>query len=250
MWIFMLEINVDHIVKNLYDRQGSHRPGKTGKVPWIWNFVPGREKARNFGLESLKLTCDRGNWFFKFCLTNKVLLTETQAFVCCLFSWNLQTCRVSTRKFWTQQIPVSYQLKQRPELTDGTRHYFAHVHGAEMRQPQNPTNMETLKLDKFYKMHLPTLVSDNNQYHNCLSHWHNLWYVKLQYKTDSWRWNKVPCYRPSNEKNNDHRTNDSFVSGLKTFDRYDWFLCQVYKTLIITLLMSHSSVISDWVFSS
>ena len=54
---------------------------ENGKRPWIWNFVPGREKARNFGLESWKLTCDRENWFYEFCLTNEVLVTETQALV-------------------------------------------------------------------------------------------------------------------------------------------------------------------------
>ena len=42
---------------------GFPRTRENGIRPWIWNFVPGREKAWNFGLESWKLTCDRENWF-------------------------------------------------------------------------------------------------------------------------------------------------------------------------------------------
>ena len=36
---------------------GFPRTRENVKRPWIWNFVPGREKAQNFGLELWKLTC-------------------------------------------------------------------------------------------------------------------------------------------------------------------------------------------------
>ena len=98
-------------------------PGKREKALNL-NFFPAVKKPGIFSLESWKLTCDQGNWFFEFSLSNKVLLTETQASVCCLFSWNSHTFWVSTRKFWTQWILVSYQLKQRPELTDRYRSLF------------------------------------------------------------------------------------------------------------------------------
>ena len=177
--------------------QGSH---ENGKRPWIWNFVPGREKAWNFGLESWKLNCDQENWFYKFCLTNKILVTETQALVCCLYSRNSPICRVSTGSSGHNGSPFPISQSRGQNWQTGTRHYSAHAHRAETQQPQKSTNMETLKPDKFCKRHLPTLVSDNNQYHNWLSHGRNLWYVKLQYKTDRWRWNKVPCYHPSNSR--------------------------------------------------
>ena len=177
----------------------------------------------------------------------KFLVTETQMLVCCLYSRNSQTFRVSTGSSGHNRSPFPISQSKGQNWQTGTRHYFPHAHRAETRQPQNSTNMETLKLDKFFKRYLPTLVSDDNQYHNWLSHGPNLWHMKLQYKTDRWRWNEVPCYRPSNSRreNNYHRINYSFVSRLKTFDRYEWFLCQVCKTLIITLLTSHSSFISE-----
>ena len=46
--------------------QNSHGPGKTGKGPEFVHFVPGREIARNFGLESWKLNCDREIDFMSF----------------------------------------------------------------------------------------------------------------------------------------------------------------------------------------
>ena len=179
---------------------GFPRTRENGKRPWIWNFVPGREKARNSGLESWKLTYDRENWFYEFCLTNELLVTETQSLVCCFYSRNSQICRVSTGNSGHNGSPFPISQSEGQNWQTGTRHYFAHAHRAETRQPQNSTNMETLKPDTFCKRHLPTLLSDNNQHQNWLSHGRNLWYVKLQYKTDRWRWKKVPCYRPRNSR--------------------------------------------------
>ena len=45
---------------------GFPRTQENGKRPWIWNFVPGREKAQNFGLELWKLTCVREIDFMSF----------------------------------------------------------------------------------------------------------------------------------------------------------------------------------------
>ena len=96
---------------------GFSRTRENGKRPWIWNFVPGREKALNFVLESWKITC------------GKLILR--------VFSHKLSPCHWNTsvsllpifakftnfpsfhRKFWTQRVPVSYHSKQRRELTDG-----------------------------------------------------------------------------------------------------------------------------------
>ena len=85
-WIHRWPVNSPHkwpVTRIMFPFQGSHGHGKR---TWIWHFAPGREKARNFGLQLWKLICDRENWFYEFCLTNKVIVTETQALICCLFS--------------------------------------------------------------------------------------------------------------------------------------------------------------------
>ena len=119
--------NISYILQlccALVRNSGFPRTRENGKRPWIWNFVPGREKARNFGLESWKLTCDWENWFYEFCLTNEVLVTETQALVCCSVFAKFTNLPSFYRKFWTQWVPVSYQSMQRPELTDGQPSLF------------------------------------------------------------------------------------------------------------------------------
>ena len=88
------------------------------KVPEFENFVPGREKARNFGIGSWKLTCDQQNLFFEFSLFNKDLMTETQVFVCCLFSQNPQIFRVATQKSQTQHVPRFLSIRAKAELTN------------------------------------------------------------------------------------------------------------------------------------
>ena len=114
---------------------GFPRTRENGKRPWIWNFVPGCEKARNFVIESWKLICDRENWSYEFCLTNKVFVTETQALLCCLHSRNSQTFRVSTTG---PRFPISQSKGQNWQA--GTRHYF--------RTCAQSWNATVTKLDK------------------------------------------------------------------------------------------------------
>ena len=59
------------------------------------------------------------NWFYEFCLTNKVLGHWNTNVSLLLIFPKFTNFPSFHRKFWTQQVPVSYQSMQRPELTDG-----------------------------------------------------------------------------------------------------------------------------------
>ena len=172
--------------------RGSHGPGKTlnlkfcsppWKIPEFWSWV-----------SQIKL------WQLK----------HNSLFVA-LFSWIHKLSEFPPRSSWHNGSPFPIGQSKGQNWQTGTRHYFAHAHRVETRQPQNPTSMETLK---FCKIHLLTLVSDDNQYHNWLSH-RNLWYVKLQYKTDRWRW-KSPV-----------------IAQLTTEKRWQdqWFICIQVKNI-------------------
>ena len=99
--------------------QGSHGPPKTGKGPEFEILFPAVKKPGISVLSRENKLVTGKIEFRSFVPQLKVLVTETQAFVRCLFSRNVQSFRVSTRKFWTQRVPVSSQSKQRLELTDG-----------------------------------------------------------------------------------------------------------------------------------
>ena len=172
-------------------------PGKTGKGPEFEILFPAVKKPGILVLSRENELVTGKFDFTSFVSQIKFLWLK---YKCCFFVYFHEIHKRSefppgSSGHVRSPFPISQSKGQNWQM--GTRHYFAHAHRGNRG---NPTHMETLKLDKFCKMHLPLLVSDINQYYNWLSHGLNLWYVKLQYKTDRWRWNKVPCYCPGNNR--------------------------------------------------